>query len=339
MAYQATLSPSGHQFAVNENEPLLDAALRQGVKLPHGCRDGACGACKGKVVAGDIDHGAAQLHALSAAERAVGWALFCCATVKSDVHLSCKEVAALEGIPVKTLPARVLALEFPAPDVAVLTLKLPTTETFRFLAGQYIDILLKDGQRRSFSLANPPHLTADGLVLHIRQVPGGQFTSRVFNELQPRDILRFSGPHGSFFLREGSARPLLLVAGGTGFAPIRAIVEHSLALEMRLPIALYWGARRQRDLYQGSVAAAWAEKYPHITYVPVLSEPELADAWRGRSGFVHRAVLEDFADLSAYDVYVCGAPAMVDAARADFVGQAGLPAERFFADAFNYAGH
>lgn len=340
MPHEVTLSPSGHRFTVGDDEAILDAALRAGVKLPYGCRDGACGACKGKVLAGEVDHGHAQSHALNEAERAAGLTLLCCAHARGALTIEAKEVPAMAGIPVKTLPARVQALEFPAPDVAVLTLKLPATEAFRFLAGQYIDILLRDGQRRSYSLANPPGDAGEPLVLHIRAVPGGLFTGQVFSTLKVRDILRFSGPHGSFFLREDSLRPLVLVAGGTGFAPIRAIVERALAIGLRQPIHLYWGARRPVDLYQDAVAAAWAAAHPQLHYTPVLSDAgAAADGWTGRTGFVHQAVRADFADLSGSDVYVCGAPTMVDAARTDFIERGGLPAERFFADAFNFAGH
>jgi CDP-4-dehydro-6-deoxyglucose reductase len=238
-------------------------------------------------------------------------------------------------IPVKTLPSRIEKLEKLAPDVIEMHLRLPASERLQFWAGQYIDILLKDGKKRSFSLANAPHDDAV-LQLHIRHVPGGLFTEQVFSTMKVRDILRFNGPHGTFYLREESAKPMILVAGGTGFAPIKAIVEHAIAEECQRPMFIYWGAKARVDLYQNALPERWAAEHPNITYVPVLSEPAAGDAWTGRSGFVHQAVLADFPDLSGYQVYACGAPVMIDVAKRDFIAQ-GLPEEELFADAFSFS--
>lgn len=336
MSFQVSIQPSQHSFSAETDETILEAALRHGLTLPYGCRDGACGACRGKVLAGTVEHGKAQPHALSEADRAAGLALFCCASAQSDLTIECKEVRALSDIPVKTLPARVQKLERVAPDVMLVELKLPASERLQFLAGQYIDILLKDGKRRAFSLANAPHDDAC-LQLHVRQVPGGQFTGHMFDAMKERDILRFNGPHGTFFLREDSSKPVLLVAGGTGFAPIKAIVEHAIAEQCTRPLNIYWGGRTRADLYLAALAERWAAAHPHIRFVPVLSEASAADAWSGRSGFVHAAAMQDFPDLSAHQVYVCGSPAMVAAARRDFVAQCGLPEEEFFADSFDFA--
>jgi CDP-4-dehydro-6-deoxyglucose reductase len=333
MSYQIKVEPSQHQFAAEADETILEAALRQGLSLPYGCRNGACGACKGKVLSGSVDHGKALPQGLSEADKAAGLTLFCCASAQSDLTIECREVRSDREIEVKTLPARIERMEKLAPDVMAVYLRLPASERLQFLAGQYIDILLKDGKRRSFSLANAPH--DDGLLeLHIRHVPGGLFTEQVFSTMKVRDILRINGPHGSFHLQEESSRPLLLVAGGTGFAPIKALVEHLLYESVVRPITLYWGARDAAGLYLPELPANWAATQASIVYVPVLSEP--AQAWGGRSGLVHAAVLADFPDLSGHDVYICGAPAMIDAARRDFA-QAGLPAAQFFADAFTFA--
>lgn len=207
MSFQVSIEPGQHRFQTQAGETILEAALRQGLTLPYGCRDGACGACRGKVLSGEIDHGRAQLHALSNDDRAAGFALFCCATANSDLRIESKEVRSLQDIPIKTLPARIQKLTRVAPDVMIVELKLPASERLQFLAGQYIDILLKDGRRRAFSLANAPHDDAC-LHLHIRQVPGGQFTGQVFDAMKARDIVRLNGPHGSFFLREDSAKPV-----------------------------------------------------------------------------------------------------------------------------------
>ena len=335
MSHQVTVQPSGRQFVVEADETLLDAALRQGLTLPYGCKDGACGACRGKVLCGEVDHGKAQPHALTDADRAAGLTLFCCATAKGDLSIECKQVGAARDIPVKTLPARIEKLERLAPDVIELHLRLPASERLQFWAGQYIDILLKDGRKRSFSLANAPHDDAL-LQLHIRHVPGGAFTDQVFSTMKVKDILRFNGPHGSFYLREESTKPAILLAGGTGFAPIKAIVEHAMAENCTRPLHLYWGARARVDLYHSALPEAWAAAHANLHYVPVLSAPAAGDDWTGRTGLVHRAVLEDFADLSGFQVYACGAPAMIDAAREDFLA-AGLPEEEFFADSFTFS--
>ena len=304
--------------------------------MPYGCKDGACGACKGKVLSGSVDHGKAQAHALKDDEKEAGLTLFCCARAESDLTLECRQLASASDIPVKTLPARIEKLEKLAPDVIELHLRLPASERLQFLAGQYIDILLKDGKKRSFSLANAPHDDAV-LQLHIRYVPGGLFTEQVFNSTKVRDILRFNGPHGSFYLREESTKPIIMLAGGTGFAPLKAIIEHAIAEECARPIHLYWGAKAKVDLYQNALPEQWAAAHPNIRYIPVLSEPAAADAWPGRSGLVHQAVMADFPDLSGHQVYACGAPVMIDAAKRDFTAACGLPEDEIFADAFTFS--
>lgn len=330
MAFTVTLRPSGHSFAADSDTSLLQAALDAGITLPYGCRNGACGSCKGKVLAGEVDHGNFQESALSAAERTAGMTLFCCATARSDVTLECREVDAAKDIPLRILPCRVQQLERVADDVIVMSLKLPTNERLQFLAGQYIEFLLKDGKRRAFSIANAPH--DDALVtLHIRHVPGGEFTGHIFGAMKEKEILRFQGPLGSFFLDEASKKPIILLAGGTGFAPIKSIVEHAIHAGSTRPMTIYWGARDPAGLYLNQLPLQWAAAHAHIRYVPVLSDAE----WEGRRGLVHRAVLEDHADLSGFQVYACGAPAMIDAARADFAA-AGLPADEFFADSFTF---
>ncbi len=332
MAYQVTLQPSGHQFQVADDKTLLEAGLDAGFNLPYGCKNGACGACKGKVLAGTIDHGAAQDHALTAAERTAGMALFCCAKPTSDVTLDVREISAARDIPVKILPCRVQSLELAAPDVMILKLKLPTNERMQFLAGQYVEFLLADNKRRAFSLANAPHAD-DLLEIHVRRVAGGNFTEHVFTTMKLKDILRIEGPLGTFFLREDSQKPIILVAGGTGFAPIKGLIEHALHIGIQRPMKLYWGAKDRAGLYMNSQAERWAAENG-IPFVPVLSEPEAG--WTGRTGLVHEAVLADHTDLSAYQAYVCGAPVMCEAALKDFTAK-GLPKDEFFADVFSYA--
>jgi CDP-4-dehydro-6-deoxyglucose reductase, E3 len=336
MAFNVTIRQSGRQFQVEADEPVLSAAIRQGIGLPYGCKNGACGSCKGAVIAGEIEQGTHSSTALANDEKTRGMALFCCATAKSDLEIDIREVSGVGDMAVKKLPCRVNALERVADDVVVLKLQLPASERLQYLAGQYIEFLLKDGKRRSYSMASPPHHEGP-LELHIRHMPGGVFTDHVFGAMKERDILRFEGPLGTFFLREDSDKPIVLLASGTGFAPIKAIIEHAIHSGVKRPMALYWGARSKKDIYLASLAEKWAAELPHFRFVPVLSEPVEADAWTGRTGFVHRAVIEDLPDLSNYQVYACGAPVMVESAHRDFSAHHGLPAEEFFADSFTSA--
>ena len=330
--HTVTLQPSGHQFQVEDGEAVLTAALRQGFVLPYGCKNGACGSCKGKILAGNVNYGVYQPKTLTDEEKAQGKALFCQAKPLSDLVLEARTVGAAKDIQVKKLPCRVQKVERVTEDVMLLGLKLPANERLQFLAGQYLEFLLKDGSRRSFSMGNAPH--DDELVqLHVRHVPGGQFTDHVFGKMKERDILRFEGPHGTFFLREDSSKPIVFVASGTGFAPIKSIIETALKKDTARPMTLYWGGRRPRDLYLHALAQGWAAQ-GKLNYVPVVSEALSEDAWAGRTGFVHRAVMQDFPDLSAHQVYACGVPIMVDSARRDFTTLCQLPEDEFYADSF-----
>lgn len=335
MQFQISVQPSGHTFQSNAEDSVLTSAITAGINLPYGCRNGACGACKGKVLQGQVEHTQHQASALSEAECASGYALFCCAKPLSDLVIECREVSTSSGVKPRILPVRVQALNRLADDVIELSLKLPSNERLQFLAGQYIEFILKDGKRRAFSIANAPH--DDELIqLHLRLVPDGLFTPYVFNELKEKAIMRIEGPFGSFYLREESDKPLILLAGGTGFAPIKAIIEHMLYIGSKREMHLYWGAKTLKDLYMPTLPETWASQHTNLHYIPVLSSPLAEDAWAGRTGLVHQAVLDDFNDLSAYQAYCCGAPAMIDIASETFQTQ-GLPADEFFADAFTFA--
>ena len=333
--YQITLQPSGHTFKVANDETILDAALRQGIGLPYGCRNGACGSCKGKIVAGEIDYGKHQDRTLTAEEKAAGKALFCVGKPLSDLTLDIKEIGGTGDIQIRTLPCRVEKKEIVAPDVAVLSLKLPAQERMQYFAGQYLDILLKDGKRRSFSMANAPHHD-QFIELHIREISGGHFTHFVFNEMRDRAILRFEGPFGTFFLREDSDKPIIFMAGSTGFAPIKAVIEHAFHEHIDREMVLYWGCRSLQDLYMPHLPAQWAREHPNFTFIPVLSEPKPADNWQGRTGFVHQAILDDFPSLAGFQMYACGAPAMIEIGQQSFA-ERGLPEDAFFADSFTYS--
>ena len=336
MSITVTLQPSGRSFPVQRDEPILAAALRAGIGLPYGCKDGACGSCKCRLLEGRVIHGAHQLSALSVAEEESGWALTCCATPQTDVVLEARTVAAADAMPVRRLPARVTRIARPAADVAIVTLQLPANDALRYHAGQYIDVLLRDGARRSYSMANAPHTQGDkpSIELHIRHLPGGLFSDQVFGAMKEKDILRLEGPFGTFFLREESPKPIVLLASGTGFAPIKALIEQLIFKGSDRPVVLYWGCRTRADLYLHEVALELASQLPSLRYVPVLSEPLASDEWTGRTGFVHHAVMADWPDLSGHQVYACGAPVMVESAQKDFTAGCGLPADEFFADAF-----
>lgn len=334
MTFQITVQPSGHRFECEPDETVLSAAIRSGIGLPYGCKNGACGSCKGKVVEGQVTHKPHQQRALSEQEAADGFSLFCCALTASDLVIEAREVSGSSEYPVRKMPSRVAKLDKVAPDVIIMSLQLPANEALAYRAGQYIEFLLKDGKRRSYSMANAPSSLDSPLTLHIRHTPGGLFTEHVFNTMKERDILRFEGPLGTFFLREESDKPIVLLASGTGFAPVKALVEHLIHLKSPRRVDLYWGGRRPHDLYMNELCEQWAMILPNFRYVPVVSDPLAEDAWSGRTGFVHAAVLQDLPDLSGHQVYACGAPIMVDSARRDYVGLANLPADEFFADAF-----
>jgi CDP-4-dehydro-6-deoxyglucose reductase len=335
MAYQVTIQNSGHTFGVEPSESILEAALRQGIILPYGCRNGACGSCMGTVLEGSVDYPDGQPAALSYSDAAQQKALFCQAHPASDVTIQIREVDAARDIEVRTLPCRVSKLEHLAHDVIRIYLKLPDTERLQFLAGQYIDVLLKDHAPRAFSIANAPH-DDNFIELHIRNVSGGYFSAQVFNQLQEKSMLRFTGPLGTFFLREDSDRAAILIGGGTGFAPIKGILEHAFHTGVQKPLHLFWGVRAKRDLYLEELPARWLQDHPNFSYTPVLSEPMPEDNWSGATGYVSDTVIREYPDLSGHDVYMGGPPIMVEAGHKLFM-QHGLDESRFFSDAFEYA--
>ncbi len=339
MSFNITVQPSGRAFTASSDETLLAAGLRQGVGLPYGCKDGACGSCKCKKISGEVTHGTHQEKALSAEEAANGFMLTCCATAHSDVVLESRQVVEEGAFPIKKMPVRVSSLEKKSDDVMIVKLQLPANDVMKFHAGQYVDFLLRDGDRRSYSMANAPHTLVEGsptVELHIRHMPGGKFTDHVFGVMKEKEIQRIEGPQGSFYLREDSEKPLIFLASGTGFAPIKAILEHMQHKSISRPVTLYWGGRRPADLYMNDWVQAQLALMPNLRYVPVISDALAEDHWTGRSGFVHAAVLQDTPDLSGYQVYACGAPIVVDSARTAYT-QAGLPSDEFYADSFTSA--
>jgi CDP-4-dehydro-6-deoxyglucose reductase len=335
-SFTVTVEPSGTAFSINSDETLLAAGIRQGVGLPYGCKDGACGSCKCKMVSGRVVQANFQRKALSVEEEAANFVLTCCATAQSDIVLESRQVTPAGALPIKKMPTRVSSMVKKSADVVVMQLQLPANDSFAYRAGQYIEFIMRDGTRRSYSMANAPH-TGPALELHIRHMPGGRFTDLVFGSMKEKDILRIEGPFGSFFLREDSDKPLVFLASGTGFAPLKALLEHMNHCGITRPTTLYWGGRRPCDLYMEDWIHAQMALMPQLRYVPVVSDALPEDQWTGRTGFVHLAVLQDIPDLSGHQVYACGAPIVVESARSSFSAQAGLPADEFFADSFTSA--
>ena len=339
MSYQVELKTSGKKFSVKADETVLEAALRQSINLPYGCKNGACGSCKGRLLTGKITHGDHSQSALSPADETAGATLLCCAHPQTDLLIEVREVQGGGDIPVRKVPCRINTIKFASDDVAILQLQLPASERFQFLAGQYLEFLLKDNKRRAYSIASAPHEEGP-LELHIRHLPGGLFTDPLFGQtadgkqIKEKDILRFEGPLGSFFLREDSKKPIIFLASGTGFAPIKAMLTSIQNKKIDREIHFYWGGRRPKDLYMDSLCQEFTHTIPGFHYIPVISEALPEDGWQGRTGFVHRAVMHDFSDLSSYQVYACGAPIVIAAARTDFVKECRLPEEEFFADSF-----
>ncbi len=335
VTYTITLHANGKQFAARDDETILDAALRAGYVLPYSCRTGSCGTCKARLISGEVDYGEYQAQAMDEQERATGGVLLCRAKPLGDVTVEAREVVAAEGIEIRILPCRVARMEILSEDVMRLMLTLPKNQAFTYLPGQYIDVLLNGGRRRSFSIANRCADTG-GLELHIRRIAGGVFSDQVFTRLKERDLLRFQGPLGTFFIREESTRPILLLAGGTGFAPIKAIIEHAIASGMSRSMHLFWGARTRRDLYLRELAESWAMSNGLFKFTPVLSEPSAEEDWSGAVGLVHQALLECYPDLSEYEIYASGPPPMIEAGKSEFAKR-GLPALHYYFDSFEFA--
>ncbi|HVT35805.1 MAG TPA: 2Fe-2S iron-sulfur cluster-binding protein [Nevskiaceae bacterium] len=339
MSHRVTLADRSTGFDAEPQENLLAAGLRQRLALPFGCRSGTCASCRVRLLSGQVEYPVAP-PALSAAEIDAGYILMCLAQPRSDLSIELHQPPQLDAIRPRTLPCRVQQQRMLAHDVIGLILKLPksndSSSAFRFLPGQYIDFLLDGGRRRSFSIANAPapDLSGEVLELHLRVTPQGRFARWVLEEMPARAILQFEGPLGAFYVREDSARPLLFVAGGTGFAPIKAMIERQLALGSARPMHLYWGARSRRDLYLHDLAAEWAAQHARLRYTPVLSEPD--EGWTGERGMVHEAVLRAQPDLRGYEAYLSGPPVMVRTGKLAFAA-AGLDSDHLYYDSFDYA--
>jgi CDP-4-dehydro-6-deoxyglucose reductase len=332
--YKVLVEPHGRLITVAADRPILEAALTAGLNLPHSCKSGHCSSCRVRLRAGEIEYPNGVPLGLTAQEAQAGNILLCQARARSDLIVEARLIASVTDVEIKTLPCRIAQLTPLAPDVAQVFLRLPAVEALRFHPGQYIDILLDGGRRRSFSIASPPH-DSDVLELHVRRVPGGGFTDGLFGASPVGSLLRIEGPIGQFVYQENSS-PLLMIAGGTGFAPLKSMLRHILEGGIDRPIHLYWGARLAHDVYEEQLVLEWARRHPQLRFTAVLSEATEAKASHHQLGWVHEAVLADHPSLEPFDVYAAGPPALIEAIRASFPQQ-GVRKERLFFDSFDYA--
>jgi CDP-4-dehydro-6-deoxyglucose reductase len=334
---RVVLLPSQQELSVEVGETILDAALRAGLNLPHSCKGGHCSSCRARIRAGSIDYPLGHPLGLMEDEHAAGYALLCQAhAATAELTIEVREIRPpAPEVQLKSLPCRIERMQLLAPDVMAVFLRIPAQETFYFEAGQYLDVMLPQNRRRSFSIASSPH-DSDLIELHIRRVASGEFTQQLFAGMKEKTLLRIEGPLGQFWFRRESPRPTLMIGGGTGYAPLRSMLRHLMSLGDRRPLHLYWGAQGRADLYEDTQMRELCARHPNVRYTPVLSDPKPDDAWTGRTGFVHAAALADHPELSRFDVYASGPPAMVEAVRHEFTSR-GLPPGQLFFDSFDYA--
>jgi len=336
MRARITLLPAQQVIVTEDDETILDAALRAGINLPHSCRGGHCASCRARIVGGSIQYRNGRPLGLMEQEERDGYALLCQALpAVADVSVQVRVIKPVAEVHVQHLPCRIERLQPLAPDVMAVFLRLPAVEQFAFAAGQYVDVMLDGNRRRSFSIANPPH-DAKFLELHVRRVAHGEFTSQIFGEASLKTLLRLEGPLGQLWFREDSERPAILVGGGTGYAPLRSMLRHLLERGDQRPLHLYWGAQTREGLYEDSVLREWCVRYPNLTYTPVLTVAPENEDWIGRRGWVHTAVIEDHPSLRNFDVYAAGPPAMIETLRTDFSAH-GLPPAQLFFDSFDFS--
>ncbi len=326
------LLPTGREFQARSDEPVLSAALREHLNLPHSCKGGSCGTCRVRVISGRFAYPYGRPPGISAEEEAAGYALICQARALENLEIEIRDIRHVSDVEIKSLPARIERMQPLAQDVMGMWLRLPGIESFTWQCGQYVDVMLAGERRRSFSLANPPHDSAL-LELHVRRAPGGVFTELVFTTLKKGSLLRIEGPLGQFIYRPGE-RPLLLIGGGTGYAPLKAMIRQALETESKRDVTLFWGARAAVDLYEDEWLRELSARHARFRYTSVLSDQ--SGAAPHESGLVHEAVTRKVAGLAGFDIYAAGPPAMIDAVRSALPPHGADP-ERIYIDSFDYA--
>lgn len=339
MPFEVTLQPSGNQFTVPEGTAILKAGHDADIPLPYSCRAGACRTCRGRIVEGQVDYGHVHPTYLPLEEREQGYALLCQAQPLSNLVIEVQELDIMGNIRARICPGRVMEMRRVASDVMIVRINLPMNEDVKFLAGQFVEFVLANGERRAYSIASAPSIAGvTSIELHVRHTPGGLFTDYVFDGMQVHDLVRMELPQGTFFLREDSDKPIVLLASGTGFAPMKSILQYAQQKEIKRPMTFYWGARTRADLYEMDWVERYAAANEGFQFIPVVSDATPECGWSGRTSFVHRAVMEDFPDLSKHQVYACGAPIVIESAKRDFAEQCAMPPQEFFADSFLDAG-
>lgn len=320
MNYEIEIQPARVKYKASVDDTLLSAALANKFCLEHSCRSGECGLCSATIVSGTVKNEFGDL-------VTEGNVLTCCSYPQSDITLLAKFLPELSDIECKTLPCKLVSKSLVNHDILILTLRFPPKTNFKYLAGQYIDLIYQ-GLRRSYSIANAQS-SLEGLELHIRLIADGQFSQVLIRDCNENQLMRIEGPKGTFFVREAT-NPIIFLAGGTGFAPVKAMMENLLHNKVNREIYIYWGMAHSDGFYT-KIADDWAREYSHISYVSVVSADD--KCWQGRRGFVHQVVLDDFSDLSKYHVYACGSPLMISSAKDAFISR-GLNSEHFYADIF-----
>lgn len=333
MPYTVAIPAAEKKFSVDDNEPLLDAAMRNGVLVPFSCRGGSCGACEASLLSGEVSYPNNKLPpALTPTAAQKGLVLMCQARACSDISLAVQEWPTTAN-PARPFPARIAKLNRVTHDVMIVHLQLPPNQKLDFVAGQYLDVLLPNQKRRSFSIANSPD--SDGFIeLHIRHVPGGLFTDPLFNSTKEKSVLRLEAPHGFFCFDHHAVTTPVFVAGGTGLAPIQSIIDSLLDSGYDRPIHLFFGVRGEQDIYAAETLARW-NRHENVTAIPVLSEP--SGEWTGATGWV----TDQAANLlkqnpTNHNVYMAGPPAMINAGRTLFT-TLGIDSSQISCDSFDYA--
>jgi len=320
MAYKIEIQPADVHF--NSDNIILTDALEQSVPLEYSCKTGECGSCSAEVLAGEVKNESGEIvHS--------GSILTCQSKALSDVTLKANYYPELAYQKIQTLPCKVVNSQFVTDDILVLKLRFPPTASFDYLPGQYVNLNFK-GIKRSYSIANAKRIAGE-IELHIRKLPNGQMSEALFSGIKENQLMRVEGPKGTFFIRDND-KPLILLAGGTGIAPVKAMVEKLIENKDKRDIYIYWGMNNENSFYL-NVFEELAKEFSNIHYTPVLSSDV---EWCGRMGFVHQAVCDDFDSLHGYEVYACGSPVMINIAKKSFMNKK-LPKEQFLSDAFTPA--